>query len=123
MSYQWYFGDNTTSTSVSPSHIYLTLGTFPVKLVATSNLGCKDSVTTNVTVNNCGVYTFIGNGDWNTPSNWLNNLVPPTTIPNNMSVTIAPTVGGQCFYIGTITLQAGGTITVMNGKAFKIRLQ
>ena len=123
MTYQWYFGDNTTSTTVSPSHIYLAVGNYTVKLVATSNLGCKDSVSTAVTLNNCGVYTFIGNGDWLTPSNWLNNLVPPTTIPNNMNVTINPTTGGQCFYIGTITLQAGGVITVNAGKAFNIRLQ
>ena len=67
--------------------------------------------------------SFNGNGNWLTPSNWLNNLVPPTIIPNNMNVTINPTVGGQCFYIGTITLQLGGTITVMSGKAFNIRLQ
>lgn len=123
LSYQWYFGDNTTETSISPSHIYTSVGNYTVKLVVTSNLGCIDSVTNNISVNNCGIYTFNGNGDWSTPSNWLNNLVPPTTIPTNMDITIDPVPGGQCFYIGTITLQAGAILTVKSGKAFNIRLQ
>ena len=123
MTYQWYFGDNTTSTNTNPSHTYISVGNYTFKLVATSNNGCIDSISANVRVLNCGTYTFIGNGDWNTASNWLNNLVPPTTIVNNMSVTINPAGAGQCYYIGTIYIQSGGVITVVSGKAFNVRLQ
>lgn len=48
LSYFWDFGDNTNSTSISPSHKYGTPGSYSVKLVITSNKGCKDSVTKTV---------------------------------------------------------------------------
>lgn len=51
LTYAWDFGDGGTSTNPAPSHVYATAGTFTVKLVATSNYGCKDSVTNTVTVN------------------------------------------------------------------------
>ena len=50
VSYLWYFGDNTTSTSTSPTHVYSAAGTYQVKLVAGTTQGCKDSVTRTVVV-------------------------------------------------------------------------
>lgn len=50
LTYSWNFGDGNTSTSTNPNHTYTTAGTYAVKLVVTSNNGCKDSVTQNVTV-------------------------------------------------------------------------
>ncbi|HPD66404.1 MAG TPA: PKD domain-containing protein [Bacteroidia bacterium] len=44
----WNFGDNTVSTAVSPVKSYTKDGTFAVKLIATSNFGCKDSISKNV---------------------------------------------------------------------------
>ncbi|MBO6515527.1 MAG: PKD domain-containing protein [Bacteroidia bacterium] len=41
---QWWFGDGNTSSLADPSHTYLAAGTYEVKLVATSDLGCKDSL-------------------------------------------------------------------------------
>lgn len=122
VSYQWNFGDGTTSITSSPSHTYQAVGNYTVKLIATGSQ-CSDSTSATISVTNCGVYTFNGNGDWTTPSNWVNNLVPPTTVPANMNITINPAPGGQCYYIGAITLQSGGVITVVNGKAFNIKLQ
>jgi len=49
-SWAWDFGDTKTSTSQNPSHSYTTSGTFTIKLVVTSNNGCKDSTTKTVTV-------------------------------------------------------------------------
>lgn len=43
--YIWSFGDLTNSTTTNPSHLYNMNGTFDVKLVATDNFGCKDSIT------------------------------------------------------------------------------
>jgi gliding motility-associated-like protein len=48
-SYNWDFGDATTSTLQNPTHVYSTAGTYNVTLTATSALGC--STTTTVAVN------------------------------------------------------------------------
>lgn len=48
--YLWDFGDGNTDTTTSISHIYANTGTYPVKLLATSNNGCKDSLTKNTFV-------------------------------------------------------------------------
>ena len=42
--YFWDFGDGNTSTAQNPSHTYLTLGSFPVKLIITNAAGCRDSI-------------------------------------------------------------------------------
>lgn len=44
-SYQWSFGDKTTSTQANPTHYYYKSGNYTTKLVVTSAMGCKDSVT------------------------------------------------------------------------------
>jgi PKD repeat protein len=49
-SYAWDFGDGNTSAAQHPFHKYLTKDTFEVRLIATSNLGCKDSMTIPVIV-------------------------------------------------------------------------
>lgn len=47
-SYVWSFGDGVDSTSTNPTHTYLSLGTYNVKLVATNVSGCKDSSTQTI---------------------------------------------------------------------------
>jgi len=50
-SYVWNFGDNTpTATDVNPSHTYTVANTYKVKLVATSDMGCKDSITRSIEI-------------------------------------------------------------------------
>ena len=51
LSYLWDFGNGVTSTLQSPTYSYPAIGTYTVKLVATSSTGCKDSTITNITVN------------------------------------------------------------------------
>lgn len=49
----WDFGDGNTQSGVnplSPSHTFATAGTYPIKLVSTENTGCKDSLTSTITV-------------------------------------------------------------------------
>jgi len=48
--YAWDFGDGKTSTAQSPSHVYTSAGTYNVKLVVTTQLGCEDSITKQITV-------------------------------------------------------------------------
>ncbi len=50
MDYLWDFGDGTTSTLINPAKAYYAAGTYTVKLVVTSDGGCKDSTSQTVTV-------------------------------------------------------------------------
>lgn len=50
MNYLWNFGDGKTSSSVNPSHVYATSGTYTVTLKVTSEKGCINSFTSTVTV-------------------------------------------------------------------------
>jgi PKD repeat protein len=49
-SYKWYFGDGDSSSQENPKHTYSLPGTYAVMLIATSNTGCRDSVSKTVTV-------------------------------------------------------------------------
>jgi len=49
-SYQWEFGDNSSSNLTNTNHSYITSGTFVVQLIATNNLGCVDTTVKNVYV-------------------------------------------------------------------------
>lgn len=49
-SYNWDFGDGTTSTQQNPRHTYPIQGTYTVKLVYTTSTGCTDSIVFNAGV-------------------------------------------------------------------------
>ncbi len=48
---QWEFGDNNTSLSANPTHLYGAAGTYTATLVTTSNFTCMDTATASVLVN------------------------------------------------------------------------
>ncbi|MEP6594753.1 MAG: PKD domain-containing protein [Ginsengibacter sp.] len=45
LSYQWNFGDGTSSTLVAPSHIYKSDGSYTVRLIVKNSTGCTDTLT------------------------------------------------------------------------------
>lgn len=47
----WNFGDSTTSTDWSPTHLYDAIGTFPVYLAVTNANGCTDTAWGEIIVN------------------------------------------------------------------------
>ena len=47
----WMFEQNNTSNSFNPIYTYKTIGNKLIKLVGTTNYGCKDSITKIITVN------------------------------------------------------------------------
>jgi gliding motility-associated-like protein len=51
-SYYWDFGNGYTSVLTNPSTSYTTVGSYTVKLIATSSTGAKDSTTLTITVYN-----------------------------------------------------------------------
>ncbi|MDP2175691.1 MAG: PKD domain-containing protein [Bacteroidota bacterium] len=50
LSYSWFYGDNTSSTSVSPTKAYSNFGNYNVKLMALSNHNCSDSISKSINV-------------------------------------------------------------------------
>jgi PKD repeat protein len=50
--YIWYFGDGDTSSLVNPMHLYISAGSFTVKLIATSACGTDSTTQTNFVVIN-----------------------------------------------------------------------
>jgi PKD repeat protein len=50
-SYQWDFGDGTTSTVLKPTHIYTTSGTYTVTLIAVNTTG-SDTISQQISINN-----------------------------------------------------------------------
>ncbi len=62
MNYSWDFGDGTTSTLVNPVKGYSATGTYNVKLVVTSDAGCKDSVTQSIVITTTGSTTQLTSG-------------------------------------------------------------
>ena len=51
-SYAWDFGDGTSGTGVTPSHVYAQFGTYTIALTVTDNRGATGSVSHQVTVGN-----------------------------------------------------------------------
>lgn len=50
MSFQWQFGDNSSSISPNPTHTYSQDGTYTVTMIATSTFGCSDTISDTVEV-------------------------------------------------------------------------
>ena len=44
LTYQWLFGDGSTSTLTNPVHTYLTTGNFTVRLLCTNAFGCSNNI-------------------------------------------------------------------------------
>ncbi|MBX6360178.1 MAG: PKD domain-containing protein, partial [Acidobacterium ailaaui] len=44
VSYRWDFGDGSTDSTATPTHVYQAFGNYTVKLVVTNAAGCSDSV-------------------------------------------------------------------------------
>ena len=44
LTYNWNFGDGNSSTLKDPTHVFSKPGTYSVKLITTSNLGCSDTL-------------------------------------------------------------------------------
>jgi len=57
--WSWEFGDGDTSIAQNPIHFYPTSGTFTTTLIVTSNNGCIDTITKQVTVLPVPIPSFI----------------------------------------------------------------
>jgi gliding motility-associated-like protein len=61
-SWSWNFGDNTAlGTTQHPTHNYLSAGTYTVKLIVTTNHGCKDTIVKSIVIHPLPVVIFNAN--------------------------------------------------------------
>lgn len=65
-------------------------------------------------------YTFIGNGNWSNPANWLAGQVPPNPIPSQVAVIINHPNGSECILDIPVTVSPGGKISLPPGKNFRV---
>ncbi len=72
--WEWSFGPGLNSTQTSPSILFPTAGSNPVKLVLTSNNGCKDSIISTIDIYAQPNANFITNDDCNNiPATYIDN--------------------------------------------------
>jgi PKD domain len=123
--FKWRFGDpasgaNDSSALINPQHIYTNPGIYMVQLIA-FNGPLADTVSLAISVSPVNTtYTFIGNGNWSSPSNWAGNAVPPLNLPATNSIVINPVAGGQCVLDVSQQVAAGASFTVSAGKRLVI---
>ncbi len=99
----WTFGNSTTASTVSHNISYSSAGSYTVKLVLTSNLGCKDSTTKNVTVyNNPSVSFSVNDTDQCVNGNVFN-------FTNNSSIST-----GTLTYLWKFSSTASDTSSIKN---------
>jgi gliding motility-associated-like protein len=122
LSYTWDFGNSTGSTSINPKVKYAGAGTFPIKLVATTNNACKDSLIKPITIFDSPTVAFnftnpcdghpvqftntssvnsgvIAGNNWNFGDNTNSSLVAPTKQYLNFgtyTVTLIATSSNGC---------------------------
>ena len=88
LSYNWDFGDGSSSTDVGPVHTYVQAGDYPVTLTVTDG-DLSDSITQNVSVTsggNGGGNGGGGNGaacSYNISNSWNSGFVAEISITNN----------------------------------------
>lgn len=107
--YQWLFGDNTTSISQNPTHLYTNVGEYQISLIATNNKGCKDSIIHTVIID--GLFTFYAPNAF-TPSKLENStFLPKGTGWDNSSfrMSIYDRWGNFLFYSDDVTRGWDGT--------------
>jgi len=66
------------------------------------------------------VYIFNGNGNWDNPANWSNNILPPVILTGNASIIVDPPAGSECILNIVQRVQNGAILTVKDGKKFTI---
>ncbi len=79
--WQWDFGDGNSASTQNTSHLYGVgnYGTFPVKLVVTSDSGCVDSITQNIVIHPKPTANFTFTDDCvNQPANFVDVSTVPT---------------------------------------------
>ncbi|MEO6547337.1 MAG: PKD domain-containing protein [Ferruginibacter sp.] len=113
LTYEWLFGDGTTSITANPSHVYSDPGTYTLALIATNAIGCKD------TLIKPNAFT-VGNVF---PSFAADDQIC-AGVPTLFSNTSTPTPSSVSWYFGdgTSTSQSNPVKTYSNAGDYQIKL-
>ncbi len=75
----WNFNDGNVSTEDDPEHMFTSPGSKAVKLVATSEFGCKDSITKTIVVKESPKVAFTNTAACSITPTAFTNLTPPVS--------------------------------------------
>ncbi|MDJ1491948.1 PKD domain-containing protein [Cytophagaceae bacterium DM2B3-1] len=79
--WEWNFGDvessTNTSSSSNPTHVFISAGTYQVKLKVTNSFGCTDSLTKSITVITSPIASFTSQSNCNTREVVFSNTSQP----------------------------------------------
>ncbi len=75
----WNFNDGNVSTEDDPSHMFASPGSKAVKLVATSEFGCKDSITKTIVVKESPKVAYTNTPACSITPTTFTNLTPPVS--------------------------------------------
>ncbi|HYG17058.1 MAG TPA: PKD domain-containing protein, partial [Bacteroidia bacterium] len=77
--YTWKFGDNKSAASMDATHTYNAFQTYTVTLLASTNLGCRDSIQKNITLRESPIagFTVVGSACHGDVLNFTDNSTVP----------------------------------------------
>jgi PKD repeat protein len=139
----WNFGNGSTSTQPTPSHIYGTPGVYTVSLITTNSMGCTDTVTmpnfitvlsnpvpvinttqpltgcapvtTTFTSSTPGITGYLWNFGDSTANSMLSSVPHQYPNPGTYTVTLTATYANGCSNTATATVQSFPKPTVTFG--------
>ncbi|MFY0674272.1 MAG: PKD domain-containing protein [Bacteroidia bacterium] len=115
LTYAWDMGDNTnTSTQSDPSLTYASDGNYTVELIATSDKGCNDTLSSSVTVHPTP------NPDFTATEECLNDV---TTFTDATSITSGTYSSSWNFGDNNSSTSASPTHTYASAKTFNVELK
>ena len=112
----WTFGDGGTSIATNPSHTYSSPGSYSVRLIATSNGGCKDTMTHPVQVLEKPTVAFAPNSGSQCITN--NSFV----FSNNSTASVGPLTYSWSFGDGGISSSPTPTHQYASAGTFTVKL-
>ena len=116
-SYEWLRNDTIISDANSQTYAANDSSHYKVRLKSLN--GCISD--TSLSVVKPTLYTFIGDGYWDIPSNWVNNILPISHLPFGEEIIIDPVVNGECILNRLQTIGSGAKFTVRQDKKFTVQ--
>lgn len=114
-------GVNPFQTPIQVDLSTIAAGKHAIRFQFKDSRGQWSEVTTDsVTVQAFTQYTFTGNGNWSNASNWVNSVIPPSTVADGKEVIIDHAEGGECVMDVPVVMAPGSKLTVKPGKKLRI---
>jgi PKD repeat protein len=131
--YNWNFGDGSTSTAATPAHTYTAAGTYAVQLIATGTCSANSvdtlTKTSYITVNGapsvtsstapCGPQSFVLTANGAGSITWYG---PGGATVGTGSVYTTPTLSASTTYSATSSIMTVGTVTTAGAPALNTTL-